>query len=742
MTKLKYDRPAGKDWNRALPVGCGTLGAMIFGNPLEEHMQLNEDSVWSGGPANRINPDAAKNLQTVRRCLEAGRIYEAQELLRFAFSGTPQSERCYQTLGDMSISMLQEGEPREYVRELDLETAVHRVAYSLGGRRYVRETFATAVRNCIVTRIVPEDGGSVSAAVRICRPGFCRESIREDGAVFFTGLLDENYTFCAGAAMAAKNARVTTIGEHLVARDAKEILVFFTAATTFRHEDEEAYVRRMLAEAAGMSWERLREEHIRDYRTYFDRVRLHLASEEERNGLPADRRLSDAAEGKEDPGLVKLYFDFGRYLLISSSRPGSLPANLQGIWNRDYSPAWGSKYTININTEMNYWCAEMLGMEEMHLPLFELLERMAENGERTAAEMYGCRGFVAHHNTDLWADTAPQDVYTPATVWPMGGAWLCTHVWRHYDYTGDLAFLRRMYPVVRKCALFFIDYLIRYQGYYVTSPSVSPENTYILPDQTHGCACFGPAMDSQILRDLFTQVLAEAELVGEEDGEFLAEVRERLLGLRENTVGSRGQLLEWFEEYGEAEPGHRHISHLYALHPSDQIRKGRDRALAAAAGVTLQERLAHGGGHTGWSRAWIMNLYARLWDGEACWQNFMELLRHSTLPNLLDSHPPFQIDGNFGAISAVGEMLLQSFEREVLLLPALPETWHTGFIEGIRARGGASYDIYWQDNSLIRVCIRAERAYRAEVFYKGVRKTAVCPAKGSLTFLGKDFYKE
>ena len=713
MSRLVYREAAESDWEKALPIGCGKLGAMIFGEPFVEHYQLNEDTVWFGGAMDRINPDAKANLEKVRNLIFDGKIPEAERLLKFAFSGTPQSERSYQTLGDLYIDMMKEVPIENYERTLDLEQAVHMVRYKDEDSdiTYNREVFASAVRNCIVTRITADADKSVSAAAKLGRDGFCDSAWHEMDTAFMSGSLGcGGSEFCAGIKMLAKNAEIHAIGEHLIAENADEILIFFTAGTTYRYADARQYVKKCLEECACLDYVALKEEHVKDYQSYFNRVRFTLGESES--------DCSDINVKEPDHKIMKAYFDFGRYLLISCSRPGSLPANLQGIWNRDYCPAWGSKYTININTEMNYWPAEMMGLSELHLPLFDMLERMEENGRKTAKEMYGCRGFVAHHNTDIWADTAPQDIYTPATVWPMGGAWLCTHVWLHYDYTRDLEFLKRMYPTVKQSVAFFLDYLVKFDGYYVTTPSVSPENTYILPDGTSGCVCFGPTMDSQILRDLFSQFLNEAVLVDETDQEFVKEVKEVLAKLPPNRIGKEGRLLEWFYEYDEAEPGHRHISHLYGLHPSYQIRMVGDEKQVRAARETLQCRLANGGGHTGWSRAWIMNMYARLWDGEACYENFVQLLKNSTLPNLLDNHPPFQIDGNFGAVSAIGEMLLQSVENEVILLPALPKQWKEGAIEGIRARGRARYNIYWKNGKLVEFAVVAEEGYHALVRYK------------------------
>jgi alpha-L-fucosidase 2 len=458
-----------------------------------------------------------------------------------------------------------------------------------------------------------------------------------------------------------------------------------------------------LTQACKDGYDYIKEKHFEDYKNLFDRVKLSI-----------------------DNSFAPLYFQYGRYLLISSSRKGSLPSNLQGIWNEDMQPAWDSKFTININTEMNYWSAETCSLPECHLPLFEHLKRMWKNGKYVADKMYGCRGFVAHHNTDLWGDCAPQDIYIPATYWVMGGAWLCTHIWNHYLYTNDKNFLQEMYPILKDAVLFFHDYLIEVNGELVTCPSVSPENTYIMPSGVKGCICYGSSMDIQILRDLFDGYLKASKELDIYD-EIFEKTKEIINKLPKINIGKYGQIMEWQEDYDETEPGHRHISQLYALHPSHQITIEETPKLAKAAAKTLERRLSYGGGHTGWSRAWIVNLYARLHDGENALKNLNELWEKSTFENLMDNHPfrggyVFQIDGNFGATAAIAEMLVQSYEDKVIILPALPKQWENGKVTGLTICGGAKIDIEWKNGELLTYNIYSDRDMVLTIIYKNQNK--------------------
>ena len=495
------------------------------------------------------------------------------------------------------------------------------------------------------------------------------------------------------------------------------------AETTFRHKDPQAVCLETLARAVEIPYSQLRQDHIVEHQALFSRADLRLGSPSSRLSAQAKATsdlMREARDGSPDPWLITLYYLYGRYLLICSSRPGhqALPANLQGIWCERMAPVWGSKFTININTEMNYWPACPTGLGECQEPLFDHIERLAVNGAVTAKVMYGCRGWCAHHNTDLWADTAPQDRCLTSTMWPMGGAWLCTHVWSYYDYTGNVALLRRMYPVVRSCVEFFLDFLIDRDGYKVTSPSLSPENLYRLPNGEEGALCIAPTMDSEILYQLFTDFLAAADVLGAEaDRDMRRQVEESRGKLPPLRIGRHGQLQEWWEDHDEVEPGHRHVSHLWALYPGEQITR-REEALTDACKVTLARRAANGGGHTGWSRAWMIALWARLGDGDEAGRHVREILRTSTHDSLLDDHPPFQIDGNFGATAGIAEMLVQSHRGEVWLLSALPSSWSRGSAKGLHARGGFVLELEWVSGSLTMCKIQSKLGRKCVLCYK------------------------
>lgn len=696
-TSLYTQMPAVK-WEEAYPIGNGRLGGMVFGQIDVEQIQLNEDSIWSGGPQNRINPDARENLSKVRNLISNGKISQAEELLRTAFSGTPQSQRAYQKAGDMEIRHLDvmenQREYTDYQRILDMEQGVVSVSFMQNGIRYEREYLASYPDQILAIHMKASFPGKLNMTVLLTRDHFSDSSGKKDSdTVWLSGNLGKNgIDYILAVKACTLGGTVKAVGETLLIENAQEAVIYLAEETSFYRGDsyiETAFMR--LETAAEEGYEKIKQKHLVDYRSLFDRVSFEVSGEMERDLLEETQR----------------YFQYGRYLLISSSRPGSQAATLQGIWNDQMQPAWDSKYTININTEMNYWPAEICNLSECHLPLFDLLKRMQPRGREVAEKMYGCRGMTAHHNTDIWGDCAPQDICISSTYWVLGAAWLCMHIMWHYRYTRDKNFLKDCFPILEDTVLFFHDFLMKKDGYVVTCPTVSPENTYILSDGINGRVCAGATMDNEILRDLFSDYLeARIELKMDMEEEKTTRTRELLSLLQPLQIGKHGQIMEWPKDYEEVEPGHRHISHLYALHPSYQITIDETPELAEAARKTLERRLFFGGGHTGWSCAWIVNFYSRLGDGEKAWENLKKLWEKSTFPNRMDNHPMgqgavFQIDGNLGATAAIAEMLVQSTEKRTLLLPALPRVWENGYVRGLKLSGGISLDMRWEKGVLV-----------------------------------------
>ena len=734
VNTLWYKQPA-KEWIEALPLGNGRLGAMVYGNPVNEIIRINEESIWAGSKINNNNPNALKHLEELRKALFENQYENAKKIAEENFVGIPPEVRSYQPFGNLLINYKWNSVPKNYKRRLDLETGINTTEFQVDGKNYTQKIWISAPDNLMVIQILSDNGGLINGAFQLKRENDIAIRVFPSGIIKLNGQIIDaenpkkgpggnHMKFSGELRLKAESGSISNTDTSLVVSDAKNITILFTAATDYnidkldfdRTINPENTCKTILDKAAAYTPIILEQRHLKEYQPIFNRVKLDLGSDSFSN-LPTDLRLDQVRNGGSDNGLIALYFQYGRYLLIGSSRkPGVLPANLQGIWSNEMAAPWNADFHTNINLQMNYWLAENCNLSEMSDPLSKFMTGLMVPGTVTAKEMYGTKGWTIHHLTDPFGRTGVADGVWGIT--PMNGPWMTFPVYEHFLFTRDTTFLRKTaYPLLKGSAEYILGFLTKSpEGYLVTNPSHSPENTFIDPvNNKRSMLTYASTADIEIITELF-KYCTEAATILRTDKNFVIKMKEAQRQFPPVKINSKGCIQEWIRDFDETEPGHRHMSHLLGLYPLSQFTPETPELFKAAA-ASIERRLSLGGGHTGWSRAWIINLYARLQNGQKAYDNVLKILAKSTEHNLFDSHPPFQIDGNFGGSAGIAEMLLQSHNGIIRLLPALPDAWANGEVKGLCARGGFVVTMKWEKGNLTSASIYSKKGGESELVY-------------------------